>query len=124
MTEQRIEYERLQQTLADLTQQLADSMKAQEGVRALEGERDSCRREVSKFVDETSAPHLNLKYDRANKPIFQIDVLETQLADLSRQVVVLTREVAIRDDPSLADEEFTNATDMEEDGALTLLNFK
>ncbi|KAG9102295.1 hypothetical protein FRC06_002140 [Ceratobasidium sp. 370] len=93
LTEQRIEYERLQETAADLTQQLADAMKAQEGVRALEGERDACRREV--------------------------DVLQQQLADLSRQVVVLTREVAIRDDPSLADEEFTNGNEMDEDTTAT-----
>lgn len=43
-------------------------------------------------------------------------MLQTQLADLSRQVVVLTREVAIRDDPSLADEEFVAPNDMDEDG--------
>jgi hypothetical protein len=55
LTEQRIEYERLQQTAADLTQQLADSMKAQEGVRALEGERDTYRREASGF-SHTSLP--------------------------------------------------------------------
>ncbi|KAG8682421.1 hypothetical protein FRC09_016785, partial [Ceratobasidium sp. 395] len=93
LTEQRIEYERLQQTAADLTQQLADAMKAQEGVRALEGERDGCRREI--------------------------EVLQQQLADLSRQVVLLTREVAIRDDPSLADEEFTNGDEMDEDATAT-----
>ncbi|KAG9124547.1 hypothetical protein FRC07_011170 [Ceratobasidium sp. 392] len=93
LTEQRIEYERLQQTAADLTQQLADSMKAQEGVRALEGERNACRREI--------------------------DVLQQQLADLSRQVTLLTHEIAIRDDPSLADEEFTTGNEMDEDATAT-----
>ncbi|QRW15125.1 Nucleoprotein TPR [Ceratobasidium sp. AG-Ba] len=93
LTEQRIEYERLQQTAADLTQQLADAMKAQEGVRALESERDACRRET--------------------------EVLQQQLADLSRQVVILTREIAVRDDPSLADEEFTNEDEMDEDVSAT-----
>ncbi|KAF8758947.1 Filament-forming protein [Rhizoctonia solani] len=89
LTEQRIEYERLQQTAADLTQQLADALKAQEGIRAIESDRDNCRREIQ--------------------------VLQTQLADLSRQVVVLTREVAIRDDPSLANEDFSVPNEMDED---------
>ncbi|KAH7340679.1 hypothetical protein B0J17DRAFT_612069 [Rhizoctonia solani] len=93
LTEQRIEYERLQQTAADLTQQLADSLKAQEGVRAIEADRDTCKREVQ--------------------------VLQTQLTDLSRQVVVLTREVAIRDDPSLAGEEFIVSDEMDEDVTAT-----
>ncbi|CAE6498266.1 unnamed protein product [Rhizoctonia solani] len=93
LTEQRIEYERLQQTAADLTQQLADSLKAQEGIRAIEADRDSCKREVQ--------------------------VLQTQLTDFSRQVVVLTREVAIRDDPSLASEEFTVSDEMDEDATAT-----
>lgn len=43
-------------------------------------------------------------------------MLQQQLADLSRQVVILTREIAVRDDPSLADEEFTNEDEMDEDG--------
>ncbi|KAJ1309970.1 hypothetical protein OPQ81_006728 [Rhizoctonia solani] len=93
LTEQRIEYERLQQTAADLTQQLADALKAQEGIRAIEADRDTCKREV--------------------------EVLQTQLADLSRQVVVLTREIAIRDDPSLAEEEFSVSNDMDEDVTAT-----
>ncbi|CAE6518386.1 unnamed protein product [Rhizoctonia solani] len=93
LTEQRIEYERLQQTAADLTQQLADALKAQEGIRAIEADRNTSKREV--------------------------EVLQTQLADLSRQVLVLTREVAIRDDPSLADEEFSVPTDMDEDVTAT-----
>ncbi|KAG8714068.1 hypothetical protein FRC11_010010 [Ceratobasidium sp. 423] len=93
LTEQRIEYERLQQTAADLTQQLADALKAQEGIRAIEADRNTSKREV--------------------------EVLQTQLADLSRQVVVLTREIAIRDDPSLADEEFFVPTDMDEDVTAT-----
>ncbi|CAE6407335.1 unnamed protein product [Rhizoctonia solani] len=93
LTEQRIEYERLQQTAADLTQQLADAFKAQEGIRGIEADRDNCKREVN--------------------------VLQTQLADLSRQIVVLTREVAIRDDPSLADEEFSVPDDMDEDVTAT-----
>ncbi|ELU43934.1 filament-forming protein [Rhizoctonia solani AG-1 IA] len=93
LTEQRIEYERLQQTAADLTQQLADALKAQEGIRAIESDRDNCRREIQ--------------------------VLQTQLADLSRQVVVLTREVAIRDDPSLANEDFSVPNEMDEDTTAT-----
>ncbi|CAE6423645.1 unnamed protein product [Rhizoctonia solani] len=93
LSEQRIEYERLQQTAADLTQQLSDALKAQEGIRAIESDRDSCRREI--------------------------EVLQTQLADLSRQVVVLTREVAIRDDPSLANEEFSALNEMDEDATAT-----
>ncbi|CAE6455240.1 unnamed protein product [Rhizoctonia solani] len=93
LTEQRIEYERLQQTAADLTQQLADALKAQEGIRGIEADRDTCKREVN--------------------------VLQTQLADLSRQIVVLTREVAIRDDPSLAAEEFSVPDDMDEDVTAT-----
>ncbi|CAE6443155.1 unnamed protein product [Rhizoctonia solani] len=93
LSEQRIEYERLQQTAADLTQQLADALKAQEGVRAIESDRNNCKREIG--------------------------VLQTQLADLSRQVVVLTREVAIRDDPSLANEEFSALDEMDEDATAT-----
>lgn len=81
LKEQRQEYNRLVQAADELGQQLA----------AVSHERDT-------YSSESALLHTKIKQLQTTE-----SALETDLADRSRQILALTRELALRDDPSLAD---------------------
>lgn len=83
LQEQRVEYERIQRELVRLGPQLTEALEAR----------------------ETEARNCRVAQDRAASKDQENELLRRQLSDLAMQVKHLLREIAIRDDPSLENED-------------------
>ncbi|KAF4577004.1 hypothetical protein EYR36_004990 [Pleurotus pulmonarius] len=91
LSQQRAEYERLQSEAAQLSSQLSQAL----------SERDA----KAAFAQETS--------QKLTKSTRENDLLQKQLDDLGRQVQILLKEIARRDDPMIPSDEELEQTPME-----------
>ncbi|KAG9227404.1 Protein mlp1 [Pleurotus ostreatus] len=91
LSQQRAEYERLQSEAAQLSSQLSQAL----------SERDA----KAAFAQETS--------QKLTKSTRENDLLQKQLDDLGRQVQILLKEIARRDDPMIPSDEELEQTPLE-----------